>query len=271
MLYKLKEDYKNDYDIDYLLSRLTAFANRLKPLLENELYYKLFSEPKSDIKPEDYTYKEVCHTYMLDGEKKWSKWTRVKSNTIMKYLKQYNCHEVYYTVQKFRFPEKVYNEDFIMPLYFDLDASDGHVITDTLLEARKIVQFLIDLKIPTNMIQIAFSGSKGFHIIVHEKIFDFQPAKDMHKQIKHLQKKLNKILELKTNDLSAGNRKMLRIQNTLNRKSGLYKVSISTKGLFNATIEGIMAMAKQPKKKVPIKKPITIPKAKKWVKKMLAD
>lgn len=272
---KLKEDYQNDYDIAYLLDRLEAFTNRLKPLLSDELYYRLFSKPKCSTKLEDYCYRELCHTYIQDGERKWSKWERVKSRDVIKYIRKYPNSEVYYTVQKFRFPQKVNGEDFVMPLFFDLDADN---LLDALIDCQCIITMLLAIGIPDNLIQVGFSGNKGFHVVVDEEIFGLRPSQDMHKKIEHIHNRLRKDFGLPTLCPASGNRKMLRVQNTINLKSGLYKISLKPMEIFKLDnnsveeyIDKMLIMAKQPKKSVKIEKPFMIESAKTWMGQTLND
>jgi len=271
--YKLKEDYSGDYDINYLLERLSAFCNRLKPLLPEDLYYRLFSTPKCSVSPDDYCYRELCHTYMQDGERKWSKWDRVKSKDVIKYIREYPNSEVYYTVQKFRFPQKVNNEDFIMPLFFDFDSES---LLDALIDCQLVVDMFLNMGLSDKLIQVSFSGNKGFHIIIDEKVFGFTSCQDMHKKVEHIHKKLVHELNLKTLCPSTGNRKMLRIQNTINLKSGLYKITLKASDINKLEsgeeyLEKILILAKQPQKSIKNDKPILVESAKSWAIEMLKD
>jgi len=156
---KLKEDYAEDYDIEYLLERLKAFTDRIKPLLSDDLFYTLFSKPQDEIDNKDYMYKEVCFSYMnSENEKKWSKWLRLKTNQIPHFVREHSGSELYMSVQKFRNAEKVYGEDFLMPLFFDLDVDDVDDLSQAQAEAIYILDELFRLNIPDNMIHLSFSG-----------------------------------------------------------------------------------------------------------------
>jgi DNA polymerase elongation subunit (family B) len=268
---KFKEDYNDDYDIEYMMDRLEAFTNRLKPLINEDIFSKLFSPPKASINKADYKYKEVCHTYIINGEKKWSKWERLESTKLLGYIKKNAGSEVYYSVQKFRFANKVYGEDFLMPLFFDLDVEQGDNIQVALLDANHVLDSLYALDIPKQMISVSFSGNKGFHIIINEEVFGFKPSRDLHMRVAHLQKHFEKTLKLQTLCHATGNRKMLRIQNTINLKSGLYKITIPHKLILERDVCEILKLAQTPKKKEKTIKPELIPKAQKCYQDCMKD
>lgn len=124
-IYRLKDEYNKDYDVPYMLERLEAFCVRLKPLLIEEIYNKTFSKPKYELTNQDYIYKEMCHTWTDEnGVKQWSKWSRIKLKDVIKYIKEHSDTEVYASVQKFRYPQRVYHEDFVMDMFFDLDFNE---------------------------------------------------------------------------------------------------------------------------------------------------
>jgi hypothetical protein len=77
-------------------------------------------------------------------------------------------------------------------------------------------------------IELYFSGSKGFHILVSHSIFGFEPSRDINKQYKKIAIDLktytvNKSVDTKIYD----NKRLFRVPNTINHKTGLYKVPIS--------------------------------------------
>ena len=64
--------------------------------------------------------------------------------------------------------KKTEGEDFLAPLYFDLDYSENPAVAQK--EAIKLVEFFTgELDIQEQDLHIYFSGSRGFHILVDER------------------------------------------------------------------------------------------------------
>ena len=137
--------------------------------------------------------------------------------------------DVYSTI--YRYDSKDQNTaNFIAPLYLDLDIDDiehnfNKIKQDLALVLRRLktVFYLSDKDI-----ELYFSGSKGFHVLVSHNIFGFEPSRDLHKQLKKVAVELktytvNKTIDTKIYD----NKRLFRIPNTINHKTGLYKVAIS--------------------------------------------
>jgi hypothetical protein len=77
-------------------------------------------------------------------------------------------------------------------------------------------------------IDIYFSGSKGFHILISHNIFGFEPSKDINKQYKKVAVELKTYTVHKSIDTKIyDNKRLFRVPNTINQKTGLYKVPIS--------------------------------------------
>ena len=164
-------------------------------------------------------------------------------------IKQYDG-DVYSTV--YRYDSKDQNTaNFIAPLYLDLDIDDiennfNKIKQDLALVLRRLktVFYLSDKDI-----ELYFSGSKGFHILVSHNIFGFEPSRDLNKQLKKIAVDLktytvNKTIDTKIYD----NKRLFRIPNTINHKTGLYKVTISYEKVKNmSSFEELKAYASKPK------------------------
>lgn len=96
--------------------------------------------------------------------------------------KDFNC---FATVQKYANEKKTEGEDFLAPLYFDLDYSENPAVAQE--EAIKLVEFFTgELDIQEQDLHIYFSGSKGFHILVDERALGVEPRKDLQRVYKHI-------------------------------------------------------------------------------------
>ena len=88
-------------------------------------------------------------------------------------------------VQKYANEKKTEGEDFLAPLYFDLDYSENPAVAQE--EAIKLVEFFTgELDIQEQDLHIYFSGSKGFHILVDERALGVEPRKDLQRVYKHI-------------------------------------------------------------------------------------
>ena len=147
---------------------------------------------------------------------------------LRKHINEYDG-DVYSTI--YRYDSKDQNTaNFVAPLYLDLDIDDIEhnflkIKQDLALVLRRLrTAFYLSDK----DIELYFSGSKGFHILVHHNIFGFEPSRDLHKQYKKIAVELKTYTVNKTVDTKIyDNKRLFRIPNTINHKTGLYNVAIS--------------------------------------------
>lgn len=137
------------------------------------------------------------------------------------------------------------------PMVIDLDID---LNTDEDLENLKIDLLLVlstlDLLmgITEDNIAIYFSGNKGFHIIIPPSIFGLVPHKNLNLVYKRIAEELYDITTFKTVDLKIyDKRRLIRVVNSINEKTGLYKVPISSKKLNTMGLEQLKAYASSPK------------------------
>ncbi len=152
------------------------------------------------------------------------------------FINSMNNKEVYYSVFT-RSNKDIDNCLFYGSLYFDLDLDekdeDGFIKTkkDTIF----ISTYLEDVfGIPEKLIKIYFSGSKGFHIVIDPQVFGIEPCKDLNERYKIIAMNMKKNSMNKTVDTKIyDNRRLFRIPNSINGKTGLYKVPITREELRN--------------------------------------
>ena len=152
----------------------------------------------------------------------------IKEGDLQNHLHKFNNTDVYRTVYRYE-NKNIMTTDFIGPFYLDLDIDDIEnnfmkIKQDLMLIIRRLTsQFSIDV----NDIELYFSGSKGFHILISEDIFGFEPSKDINKYYKKIATELKTYTVNKTVDTKIyDNRRLFRVVNSINGKTGLYKVSI---------------------------------------------
>ena len=168
-------------------------------------------------------------------------------------LNQYDG-DIYCTIYKYD-SEDQNTANFIAPLYFDLDIDDIEnnyikVKQDLLLVVRRLKTVF---GLSEKDIEIYFSGSKGFHILISHKIFGFEPGKDINKHYKKVAIDLktytvNKSVDTRIYD----SKRLFRVPNTVNHKTGLYKVAISYDKIKSInTYDELKEYASKPKPNIP--------------------
>lgn len=137
-------------------------------------------------------------------------------------------------------------------MYFDFDDINNFetVRKDAITVLNTIeVTFLIDKKV----VQIYYSGYKGIHLILSAKTLGVQPCDNLNEIYKYIAMNTSKFTKFGTIDTQIyDNRRLFRIPNTINEKSGLYKIPLTYEELETLSIEDIKEMASTPRV---IKKP----------------
>ena len=115
------------------------------------------------------------------------------------------------------------------PLFFDLD---GDLRTRKVFKAlkqsvRAVVNWFKEWGLHEQEIEIYFSGSKGFHVIIPEQVLDIKPSGDLNRINKTIAVFLKN--ELGIGYLDTGiydRRRVLRLPGSVNFKTGLYKLPL---------------------------------------------
>lgn len=142
-------------------------------------------------------------------------------------------------------------------LIIDIDC-DGH-LDEALKITREVIEYWDNIKNVSGY-RIYFSGNKGFHLELSSSLFGiFMPADNLPLIHKEMAKKLvmdviekHKELEQKIGkaifDVSIYKPTFyIRVNNTLNKKSGLFKIELTKDELFSLDIPAIKGLAKGPR------------------------
>lgn len=160
-------------------------------------------------------------------------------------LKKYDFKDTYSTIYEYD-NKNIDKANFIAPLYIDLDADSlekdyEKLKLDILLLIRKLK---IMFNLNDNNIQIFFSGSKGFHILIPHTIFGFEYSKDINSKYKMLATELKSYTITKSVDTRIyDNKRLFREPNSINSKTGLYKVQISLADLRTMNYDDLVEYA----------------------------
>lgn len=143
-------------------------------------------------------------------------------------------------------------------LYLDFDAEDIKTDWSKLVnEVKYVLNYLeIALGTPAEEFRTYFSGNKGFHIIVPAEIIGLKPTKDLNLRFKHfaegmafirngknITKTIHDLLDLRIYD----RRRLFRIPNSINSKSGRYKVPVTIDQLYSFSCKEIIDWAGKPR------------------------
>lgn len=181
-------------------------------------------------------------------------------NQFFEFLKTINCLDTYCSAYLYD-NAKVEEANLFGNLYLDFDCLEDFE------KAREDVKhtlsfFKIVYKIQPDEIKIYFSGNKGFHLIIQNEILNIQPRKDLNCIFKMLAEQIRTFSIYKTVDLKIyDSKRLFRVPNTINSKTGLYKIMITADELFNLSEHEIKTLAKQPRNITLNKKPIYNPVA----------
>lgn len=165
-------------------------------------------------------------------------------------IKEYNNTDVYKTILE-AWEEEDKENTLYGPLYLDVD---GNTMTPEAFETVKhdtvlILNFLITrCHIPEEQIRLYFSGSKGFHIIVPAKTLGIQAKKDLNQEYKAFAQYADTFTMHHGIDKRIyDNKRLLRLEGSINSKTGLYKVPVKIEALRSMNHQSMMRYASKPK------------------------
>lgn len=104
------------------------------------------------------------------------------------------------------------------------------------------------LAIDISQVQFYFSGNKGVHLIVDAAVIGLEPHKALNKIYKDIADDIKKFCKHGTLDTSVyDDKRMFRMVNSVNKKSGLYKIPITAKELNDLSYTEIAQLATSPR------------------------
>ena len=137
------------------------------------------------------------------------------------YIKEFNNTDIYLTVWRYKEPD--FESKCDAPLYFDIDNKDLEKSRKDTITLCNIL--MKDFFIPYCYMDLRFTGNKGFHLLVNNKLFGISEHINKAKLWRHLAITLQKhISSIDTQIYDT--RRLFRITNSINGKSGLYKIPI---------------------------------------------
>jgi hypothetical protein len=177
--------------------------------------------------------------HYFQGSEEESDWQGLNSDTFMS-LYEYDDYVKEFFASKNTLAG--YDGQIYLPDEFILDV-DGSNIDNAKDKTHGLLMFLNDNDIPYN---VYFSGT-GFHVGIPSDAFRWKPHRDLHIQVKRA---LTDSGVFEWADPAVTDKpRLIRVVNTRNTKSGLYKVQIDPKWVNpGEDTENILNYAKAPKK-----------------------
>ena len=179
----------------------------------------------------------ISNRHHFQDASKASDWMGLQTNTFVS-LYDYDDYVIEYFTKNKKlsgFDGKIYMPDeFIL----DVDGSDPEKAR------RKVVNLTVLLKELSIPYRTYFSGT-GFHLGIPSSAFRWKPLEDLHLKVKHV---LNNAGIFEFADPSVTDKtRIIRLLNTRNTKSNLYKVQIKEEWIYDSIpIETIYEHAKKP-------------------------
>lgn len=195
-------------------------------------------------------YIEMGGVYNINGERCFGRKIYVTPDKMSETRKRFNNTDVYATVFSYN-AKNQNNSDLFGPLYLDLDL-DIKSESDYIILKKDLVSIVTYLEqnygIPSNYIKFYFTGKKGFHLLIPSQVFDLRPDKNLNTYYKEIAKELNlatitNLIDTKIYD----KKRLLRLPNSINGKTGLYKVPVTYSQILSFSFEKMKEYATSPK------------------------
>lgn len=183
--------------------------------------------------------------------------------------REFNNTDVYRSVFTYE-TDDLENSRMRGPFYLDFDSDDIYTSFNLLKkQVNNATNFLEkEFGIPKDLQELYYSGSKGFHIVVRPEVFGFDYALDYPEKYLKLAKLFKVIYNQTYGDESLidfkiyDRRRVLRLVNSINSKSGLYKIPLTHQELQSSRLDDIVAIAKNPRNNFTFSAPYFIQRAK---------
>lgn len=164
---------------------------------------------------------------------------------------QCNNTDVYYCTYVYDDNKNRDKAKFYSPLYFDIDAGDFSEENFSIArnDTQKLIMYLKTWYfLKEEDIHIFFSGSKGFHLIIPPEVLGVTPDNLLNIIYGHFVKRAARLMKIETIDTRIyDNKRLLRMVNSINGKTGLYKIPITHEQMKTLSLEAISEYAKQPR------------------------
>jgi len=129
---------------------------------------------------------------------------------------------------------------------FDFDGEDLSAVKN---EVVKFIGYLKEgYEVPLNYVRLYFSGNKGFHVVIPIEAFLSNPELSVNFAlvVRAVAREMSQGFNFVDSSIYEPKR-LFRVPNTINAKSGLYKIPLTFQELQTLSIERIKELAKKPR------------------------
>ncbi len=188
----------------------------------------------------------------INGDKIFTRNLIIESDKTESIRKRFNNKDCYISAYRYD-SQDLKTANLYGAYYIDLDyqlnsTEDLRILQYDLLQIIAFLRHQCD--IPSEFIKIYFSGCKGFHILIDPVIFGINSVQtDLNLKYKAFTKYISdNIISYKTIDLKIYDRsRLFRMVNSINMKTGLYKVPVNFEFATKCTFEELVKFASHPK------------------------
>ena len=159
--------------------------------------------------------------------------------------------DMYYCTYVFDNEKREEGTKYFSPLYFDID---GDIQSDEGFERVRLAALSLatilnmELRLKVNEMKFYFSGGKGFHIFIDPRVLGVRPSTKLpalyKSYVAYIGTKIENSALLDTRIYDS--RRLIRFPNTVNDKTGLYKIPITYNQLRTLTRMQIIELARTP-------------------------
>ena len=177
--------------------------------------------------------------------------------------KQFNNRDIYctpYAYDDLNQAEALKIADFYLDFDKKLETNeDFNFVREDALKALMYLQAIF--QVPKETVRIYFSGNKGIHLIVPKVVMSIEPHQNLNRIFKAIAEEIFNYLPNETLDKQIyDNKRLFRLVNSVNVKSGRYKIPLSYIELKLSSYEEIINMANK-QRFVEFAKPVVTAKA----------
>lgn len=159
--------------------------------------------------------------------------------TVYRYPEQFKEHyKAKKSVSGYKGP--VYADYYPMDIDEADDLGKAHETVKRVLNA-----LLVNYELDLDLLRVSFSGAKGFHILVPAVLFGVKPSEKVPQAFKAMTASLAEGVKVDTSIYDTV--RLFRLTNTINSKTGLYKIPLTTAEILHCTIDEILEMARGPR------------------------
>ncbi len=161
------------------------------------------------------------------------------------------------------------NSPFILPMHFDIDCPDD--LEAARRSALTLCEMLVDrIRLSQDNLDIAFSGHKGFHISVAPEIFRAFHSPYTLGLYRRMARRARDAGVCHIDESIFTRKRIWRLANSRHSKTGLFKTPLSYEELRDIGIDGIKALAANPRPEDSLARHQVCEEAVEWYRRALA-